>query len=1096
MKGKGNFWSRRMKRIFLIILVLFVCPSTASGEQLVTVFGPKQFTRMAGQPNFFQETFTAAGEAELQLFNGGEDTATRVTSARLVLNGKQILNPADFKKKHPFYKAPITLEGENSLKLTLESKPGSFVLLRIVQSVPFEEGDPTCTKADLGVTNLVLDPDRCNPGDPVTLRATVTNWGRRPSGPATLIFTVDGNEVRRFPLDRLGTKASISFSANWPAQGSGRHTVKALVESGPATMDPVLNNNARLATLRVSGEAQPVPELLAGPPTFDPWPPVVGQPATLNVSFRNPSFLELQNVWLYFYMDGRPLGINQDGPSFTIPTLGPGMSTQIRVPWSNVTGGQHTFKVELTNLPENFPAEQMMINFNLLVPAPTIYRLSESIEEDRWRSLGPYQMGVLSEGGAPWAGKIMCLAVHPQDPRIIYAGGGNYLEGISGCGIWKTMNGGQTWKPVGDNLPNMNIHALAIDPRNPEYIYAADGGGWSPADIRSGFGKIYKSLDGGNIWNIFTDVADGFSRLAVCYDQDNRMVIYAASNQGLFRYRSDDPKEPTSQMTDWERLNDGHITDLAVHPTNCNLIYYVKYLGNGDLDGLYQVDLSQSTNHVKILDLNVLGSNRDSGRYQMAVDLFRNDPRRVHAVISLFKSGKGNLWFYSSNAGGGSFSLDYQIPEAPYDLRFLRAHPEVRNFLYLGGVMEMPDLMTVRKSVWGWGWYHYRIPDIHADQQDLVFFPEQGSTNDWSFVLANDGGINRIDYPELQELPAMMEVTTNLNNGLVAGEFLDFDVAFNDPLGRVMLGSFQDNGTQLYISDSDPPHKWKRTIIGDGTYCAIAPTNSQYMYAIGTTGKIEDMLRSTNEGNNFSSPKLEGFSKAYEGPFGPIVVDQMANKIIYVGRNMNQLQRTLDGGDTWSALGDPLEAAYGKIHRLVSRYSLLYPVVVGTTTGRVVLYDLGGGKHLLGAHPLSLEVSCLAVSPNNPNILYVAYDGANADFNRRLQRFVYSPEEGWKAQWISINLPIFHANGDPNADPSHIRLLSMAAHPTNDNVVFLGTDKGVFRGEDTLTWLGWHWQHYNLDLPWVKVTKLVPHWNGEVFAATEGRGVFVVNPKP
>ncbi len=95
---------------FSVLLLIASCvgktndnnPSTSGVP--VTVFGPKGFQRTTGQPNVFQETFPAAsGTGLLQLFNGGSSSGSQVTSAWVVLNGKQILGPDDFKKGGPLF---------------------------------------------------------------------------------------------------------------------------------------------------------------------------------------------------------------------------------------------------------------------------------------------------------------------------------------------------------------------------------------------------------------------------------------------------------------------------------------------------------------------------------------------------------------------------------------------------------------------------------------------------------------------------------------------------------------------------------------------------------------------------------------------------------------------------------------------------------------------------------------------------------------------------------------------------------------------------------------------------------------------------------
>ena len=85
-----------------------------------------------------------------------------------------------------------------------------------------------------------------------------------------------------------------------------------------------------------------------------------------------------------------------------------------------------------------------------------------------WTGLGP-------EGGA-----IQALAIDPQNPKTIYA---------ASSGVFKSKDGGASWKPANSGLPTNGIAALAINPQNPSTVYAVANGG------------IFKSTDGAASWN-------------------------------------------------------------------------------------------------------------------------------------------------------------------------------------------------------------------------------------------------------------------------------------------------------------------------------------------------------------------------------------------------------------------------------------------------------------------------------------------------------------------------------------------------------------------------------------------------------------------
>src|SRR5262245_55733371 len=98
----------------------------------------------------------------------------------------------------------------------------------------------------------------------------------------------------------------------------------------------------------------------------------------------------------------------------------------------------------------------------------------------KWRSIGP-----------PRSGYVSAPAGIPGDPTTYYAG---MPEG----GVWKTTNGGTTWKPIFDDVHIASVGAVAVAPSDPKVVYVGTGNqsGWS---FTTGKG-IYKSIDGGKTW--------------------------------------------------------------------------------------------------------------------------------------------------------------------------------------------------------------------------------------------------------------------------------------------------------------------------------------------------------------------------------------------------------------------------------------------------------------------------------------------------------------------------------------------------------------------------------------------------------------------
>lgn len=126
------------------------------------------------------------------------------------------------------------------------------------------------------------------------------------------------------------------------------------------------------------------------------------------------------------------------------------------------------------------------------------------------RSIGPTAMG----------GRITSLAVYEREPRIFYAG-------AAAGGVWKTQNGGITFKPVFEHEGSSSIGAVAVSQSNPNVVWVGTGEGTKKSDVEWGDG-IYKSVDGGKTWkNMGLRQTGSFSKIVI--DPQNSNIVVAAA---------------------------------------------------------------------------------------------------------------------------------------------------------------------------------------------------------------------------------------------------------------------------------------------------------------------------------------------------------------------------------------------------------------------------------------------------------------------------------------------------------------------------------------------------------------------------------------
>ena len=142
-----------------------------------------------------------------------------------------------------------------------------------------------------------------------------------------------------------------------------------------------------------------------------------------------------------------------------------------------------------------------------------------------WEQLGPILDGATTRNDIPGVGRVSAIEFHPTDPLTIYAG-------APAGGLWRTTNGGQWWESLTDDLPTLGISAIIVDPNNPDIIYIGTGDRDS-ADA-PGLG-VWKSVDGGETWSSpgfgMPDLVIGM----MVVNPDNTDILMAASNDGVYR---------------------------------------------------------------------------------------------------------------------------------------------------------------------------------------------------------------------------------------------------------------------------------------------------------------------------------------------------------------------------------------------------------------------------------------------------------------------------------------------------------------------------------------------------------------------------------
>lgn len=197
-------------------------------------------------------------------------------------------------------------------------------------------------------------------------------------------------------------------------------------------------------------------------------------------------------------------------------------------------------------------------------------------------------------------GTIGAIAVAPGDPNVIYVGTGEHaIRGVmthSGDGVYRSTDAGKTWKKVGLDSTR-HVARIVVHPRNPDIVLvAAQGTLYAPSKDRG----VYKSADGGATWKnvLFVDERTGAAELSM--DPNNPRILYAAmwehgrlpwkvisGGPGSGLFKSTDMGDTWTKMTEGLPEKMGKMA-IAVSPSNPEKVYaLIESDSHGDDRGLY-----------------------------------------------------------------------------------------------------------------------------------------------------------------------------------------------------------------------------------------------------------------------------------------------------------------------------------------------------------------------------------------------------------------------------------------------------------------------------------------------------------------------------
>ena len=590
--------------------------------------------------------------------------------------------------------------------------------------------------------------------------------------------------------------------------------------------------------------------------------------------------------------------------------------------------------------------------------------------EGLWTLQGPANIGA----------RVSALALHPKNENIMYAG-------FSNGGIFKTTDGGSSWKPIFDGEANLAIGAVALDPKDPDIIYVGTGDPDIPGNVFTGNG-LYKSVNGGQSWQ-HIGLAETRIINEILVDPEDPSIVYAAAmgnpftrNDSRGLYKSEDAGRS------WNRVlfidPSTGITDIAIKPGDSKTIYAAAWhrvrndsvsTVQGTGSGVYR-STDRGSSWQKIhqgIDNLIFG--------RIALGVSADDPDRVYARIVRSDTGfcQGGHQFsqlYRSDDSGSSWKKvnitfdDSQIPCSAlggFGWYFGRmgVNPKNADDLLIMGV----DMYRSKDG--GQNWYLATPPwwtyEVHADKHEIEWL-ENGD-----FILGTDGGLYRYHdsedrWSDIENIP-----TTQF-----------YRVAYNPHRPDWYYGGAQDNGTSG--GNATDLNNWERIYGGDGFLPAFHPTNPDIFWTLTQNGGL---AQTQDRGASFDrfTNGLTG-TKNWDMPY---MISPHDPDIMYAGAQRMFINRNAIEDD-WQAISPNL--ATGGPYRTAATATLtcldespLQPgiLITGSNSGNVWISRDSGANwtRVNGSLPPSL-ITSVKCSREDSNTFYVSSTSYRNDQLRSL----------------------------------------------------------------------------------------------------------------
>ena len=694
---------------------------------------------------------------------------------------------------------------------------------------------------------------------------------------------------------------------------------------------------------------------------------------------------------------------------------------------------------------------------------------------------------------------ISRIVLHPTDANTVWVAAlGHLYSPNKERGIYKTIDGGKTWKQTLFVDENTGAVDLVIDKNNPQTLYASTWSRTRRAWNFYGNGKgsgIYKSIDGGENWVLISDEKSGFPQgigsgrigLSIGYQptansqQPTAILFTVVDNQNTKpkkekenrrKPKSDITKEQLKKMSDNEfmKLDKKAISDFLEAND-----FPEKYKSEDIVAQMKAGKISTQTLYEYI-------DKDDDGFSNTSI---------FQAEVYRFDDAAKNFTKTHTDDLDGIFST------YGYYFAQIRVDPSDINKLYVIGTR------LIKSDDGGKTWKSITKDNVHWDGHALWIDPNRSG----HIIYGNDGGLN-MSYDDGN--------TWTKCNSLPLAQFYHVTVDMKEPYN--VYGGIQDNGVWFGPSTAKPNNRWqesgdsefKSIMGGDGMQTMVDTRDNTTVYTGYQFGESYRISTVPGKKPKPIKPKHDLGEKPLRFNWQtPILLSQFNQDILYYGAN--RLYRSMNKGDDWEAISPDLtngakkittedkkivtgNVPYGTltcIHESPLKFGLIY---VGTDDGNIQITQDGGvnWKKVSDKLPQNLWVSRVQASAFDKPTVYASLNGYRWD-NFGSYLFV---SKNYGETWEKIGTDL------PQSEPINV----VKEDPKNENILYVGTDLGLYVSMDK----GKTFQAFGMNdekkessslsgrsstsLPNVPVHDLVIHpRDNEIVVATHGRSFYIAS---